>query len=286
MGIGEREMAVQNVGAADQEAKTIDLDQWVLDILADPLTKLPATADEIGLSGGVIDARRFMRNTIGFVQWDDGQSAYEGWEQATVENYKKEREVDAPVYEHLKMSGRILDVGGSIGSIRQFLPKGTEFLSVDPFIGCTDHIPPAKISVYPCLKEHLNFIAACAEFLPLKSQSFDWVHMRSMLDHVHSPDLALMEARRVLKTSGKLVIGLYVDGGKDGRRTFDRQLKEILRPILTSIGFKRFKDHHLFHPTFNNLQKIVADNGFEIDDVYWQPEWRDTVCYITAGMGR
>jgi hypothetical protein len=53
-------------------------------------------------------------------------------------------------------------------------------------------------------------------------------------------------------------------------------------PILTTIGFKQFQDHHLFHLTFKNLQKIVLDNGFAIDDVYWQPGWRDTVCYVTA----
>lgn len=286
-------MTTQPISMADNQHSPqatanegVALDRWVLEILADPLTKLAATPDEIGISAGVIDARRFMKNTIGFVQWDDGQSAYEGWEQTTVEDYKREREIDAPVYDHIKISGRVLDVGGSIGSIRQFLPKGTEFVSVDPFIGCTNHIPPAKQAVYSCLGEHLNFIAACAEFLPFKSQSFDWVHMRSMLDHVHSPDLALMEARRVLTPDGKLVIGLYVDGGKDGRRTIDRQLKEIARPILTTIGFKQFKDHHLFHPTFKNLRKIVIDNGFEIDDVYWQPAWRDTVCYITAALTR
>lgn len=259
-----------------------ELDQWVLDILADPITKLPATPHDIGISEGVIDARRFLKNTIGFVQWDDGQSAYEGWERSTIEDYKKERDVDAPVYNHIKMSGRVLDVGGSIGSIRDFLPKGTQFVSVDPFLGCTVHIPQPKKAVYTCLTERLNFIASCAEFLPFAARSFDWVHMRSMLDHVHSPDLALIEARRVLKPTGKLVIGLYVDGGKSGRRTIDRQLKEIVRPILTTIGFKRYKDHHLFHPTFKNLQKIIIDNDFKIDDVYWQPEWRDTVCYITA----
>jgi SAM-dependent methyltransferase len=266
--------------------ETAGLDRWVVDILADPITKLPATPSAIGFSEGVIDARRFMKNTIGFVQWDDGQSAYEGWEQATVEDYKKERAVDAPVYEHIKMPGRVLDVGGSIGAIRDFLPKGTQYVSLDPFLGCTDHIPPTKIAVYPRLSEHLNFIAGCAEFLPFQAQCFDWVHMRSMLDHVHSPDLALLEARRVLKLGGKLVIGLYVDGGKTGRRTLDRQLKEIVRPVLTRIGFKQFKDHHLFHPTFKNLQTIILDNGFTIDDVYWQPEWRDTVCYITAAVGR
>lgn len=134
----------------------------------------------------------------------------------------------------------------------------------------------------PCLGEHLNFIGACAEFLPFQTHSVDWIHMRSMLDHVHSPDLALMEARRVLRSTGKLVIGLYVDGGKTGRRSIDRRLKEIVRPILTTIGFKQFKDHHLFHPTFKNLQKIVLDNDFTIDDVYRQQQWRDTVCYVMA----
>jgi len=284
-------MTEQHVGVANHQRRTltatsedIGLDQWVLELLADPITKLPTTPHAIGISEGVIDARRFMKNTVGFQHWDGGQSHYENWERATIEDYKKEREVDAPVYDHIKMSGRVLDVGRSIGAIREFLPKGTQFVSVDPFIGCTDHIPPAKKVVYPCLAEHINFVASCAEFLPFIAQSFDWVHMRSMLDHVHSPDLALYEARRVLKRDGKLVIGLYVDGGKSGRRTFDRHLKEIVRPVLTTIGFKQFKDHHLFHPTFKNLQKIVIDNGFKIDDVYLQPEWQDTVCYVTATL--
>ena len=123
------------------------VDRWVLETLADPLTKLSATPNEIGIAGGVIDARRFLKNTIGFVQWDDGQSAYEGWEKATVEDYEKEREADKPVYCHIKMSGRVLDVGGSIGSIRDFLPKETQFVSVDPFLACVDHIPPAKKAV-------------------------------------------------------------------------------------------------------------------------------------------
>ena len=258
------------------------LEQWVLDILADPITKLPATPDDIGVANDTVDARRFMKNTIGFKLWDEGQVTYESWERRTIEDYKKEADGVAPVYDHIQMSGRVLDVGGGAGSVRHFLPPGTQFVSVDPFIGCVDNVPPAKKAVYPCFNEHLNFIAACAEFLPFQATSFDWVHMRSMLDHVHSPDLALLEARRVLKPNGKLVIGLYVDGGKSGRRSLDRQLKEIARPVLTTIGFKKFRDRHVFHPTFANLQRIIGDNGFHVADVYWQPQWKDTVCYVTS----
>ena len=63
------------------------LEQWVLDILADPITKLPASPDDIGVTNGVVDARRLMKNTIGFKLWDEGQVFYESWERKTVEDY-------------------------------------------------------------------------------------------------------------------------------------------------------------------------------------------------------
>jgi ubiquinone/menaquinone biosynthesis C-methylase UbiE len=212
------------------------LESWLTDLLADPISKLPSTPEQIGLTDGIIDARRFLKNTVGFKLWGEGQVFYEGWERQTVEDYQKEIEGVAPVYQHIKMSGRVLDVGGGAGSVRHFLPVNTQFVSVDPFIDCQYSIPEAKKQVYPCLSQPLNFIAACAEFLPFQASGFDWVHMRSMLDHVHSPDLALLEAARVLRPNGRIVIGLYVDGGKSGRRTFDRHLKEIARTILVLFG--------------------------------------------------
>jgi ubiquinone/menaquinone biosynthesis C-methylase UbiE len=258
------------------------LDGWVCKILADPITKLPSTPEEIGLLNGVIDARRYLPNTAGFSVWNEGQRFYESWSERTLEDYRAEIDGVAPVYDHIRMSGRVLDVGGGAGTVRHFLPEGTEFVSVDPFIDYEKGIGPLKRSAYPCLGHHLNFIAACAEFLPFQAGSFGWVHMRSMLDHVQSPDLAVMEARRVLRPDGRLVIGLYVDGGKSGKRTLDRQLKEIARTALVAVGFTRYRDHHTFHPTFANLVKIITDNGFSIEDVYWQPQWKGNVCYVTA----
>ena len=258
------------------------LDGWVNGILADPITKLPSTPGQIGLLNGVIDARRYLPNTAGFSTWNKGQIFYESWSERTLEDYRAEIDGVAPVYNHIRMNGRVLDVGGGAGTVRHFLPESTEFVSVDPFIDYEKGIGPLKRAAYPCLGRHLNFIAACAEFLPFQAGSFSWVHMRSMLDHVQSPDLALIEARRVLKPDGRLVIGLYVDGGKSGKRTLDRQLKEIARTALVAVGFARYRDHHTFHPTFANLVKIITDNGFSIEDVYWQPQWKDNVCYVTA----
>jgi len=98
------------------------------------------------------------------------------------------------------------------------------------------------------LTKDCNFISGTAEFLPVATQSFEWVHMRSMLDHVQIPDLALMEARRALKENGRLLVGMLVEGGKSGRRTFDEILRELAKSFL-SLFMKRFKDHHVWHPT-------------------------------------
>ena len=67
--------------------------------------------------------------------------------------------------------------------------------------------------------------------LPINAQSFD-LHMRSMLDQCtirSRPD----RSEKGLEANWKACNGRHVDGGKHGRRTIDRQLKEVARPILT-----------------------------------------------------
>ena len=43
----------------------IVLDQWCLDILADPITKQKAKIDNFNFIDGVVDARIFLKNTHG-----------------------------------------------------------------------------------------------------------------------------------------------------------------------------------------------------------------------------
>ena len=95
-----------------------------------------------------------------------------------------------------------------------------------------------------------------AEFLPFKEKSFNWVHMRSMLDHVQVPDLALKEAKRVLKDDGSILIGLTVEGGKKGKKSKIRFIKDIIKEALVLVGLEKYKDHHTFHPTLSNLKNL------------------------------
>lgn len=263
----------------------ISLDPWVLAILADPVTKQHAHPAVFSCKQGVLDARVFLKNTHGYSAWAEGQSEYEGWsvqDSSTVEMYRAEIEYDQPIYTHYHLGGRILDCGGGAGTVREFLPEDVEFVSVDPWAQAPFASSAVRKQAYQCLNRQLNFIATTAEFLPFVADSFDWVHMRSMLDHVQVPDLALLEARRVLRTSGKVLIGLYVDGGKTGVIPISRRLKDFVKAGLAAVGIERWKDHHVWHPTYADLIQLITDNGFEVEDTYWQPHWNDTVCYVCA----
>jgi ubiquinone/menaquinone biosynthesis C-methylase UbiE len=166
--------------------------------------------------------------------------------------------------------------------VREFLADDVEFVSTDPWLQAPVANSTTRKAAYTCLNRPLNFIGATAEFQPFTAESFDWVHMRSMLDHVQVVDLALLEAKRVLKPGGRVLIGLHVDGGKSGVISFERRLKDTIKAALEFFGIDRWKDHHIWHPTYQNLLKLITDNGFAIEDTYWQPQWKDMICYVCA----
>lgn len=261
------------------------LDDWATSLLADPVTKLPAAVEDFALVRGVVDARVLLKNTHGYQGWIDGQDHWEGSVSHIAPSPSEiaaEIARDRPIYDRFKAGGSVLDVGGWIGLIREYLPLETNFISIDPFIGAPHHIPTDRRDAYACLSRPLNFLGATAEFLPFRAESFDWVHMRSMLDHVQVPDLALLEARRVLKPGGNLLIGMYVEGGRSGREPFVQQVKHGIKAALEQVGVSRYKDHHTWHPTYANLKKMIVDAGFSIRDEYWQPEYVDQVVFIHA----
>jgi ubiquinone/menaquinone biosynthesis C-methylase UbiE len=266
-----------------------ELKPWVIAILAHPVTKQPCKPESFNNVNGIIDTRVFLKNTHGYSEWAEGQDEYENDANKgniSLAEYQSEIEGTRPVYQYYKLTGRILDCGGGAGTVREYLSDEVEFVSTDPWLQAPFASSPARKAAYTCLNRPLNFIAATAEFQPFVEESFDWVHMRSMLDHVQVTDLALLEAKRILKPGGHVLIGLYVDGGKSGVISFERRIKDSIKAVLGFIGIERWKDHHIWHPTYKNLLKLITDNGFEIEDTYWQPQWKDMVCYVCARKPR
>lgn len=263
----------------------ITLDNWLTNILADPISKTSKEVSHFPRVDNILDARVSLKNTLGYKTWDEGQIFYETLainEANDLQNIFDEIENDRPIYKHFKINGRVLDCGGGAGVVREFLSDNTEYVSVDPWIQAPFSNSENRIKAYKCLQTPLNFIAGNAEFLPFLENSFDWVHMRSMLDHVQVPDLAILEAWRVLKPGGRLLVGLYVEGGKTGVIPLKTELKEKIKDFLALCKISKWKDYHVWHPTIESLSKLISDNRLEIDNIFWQPNFPDTVCYVSA----
>lgn len=282
--------------------KPTKLDNWVKKIIVDPLSKEPLTIDEKNnylfspygrkypIKDDIYDLRLLNNiTTTDQKEWKEGQREYERWStrlasQDQKQNYIKEIEGVREVYEDIPVKGRCLDVGGHQGKLRRFLSPEQEYLICDPFLNGFDDIEirPNLLKAYPFLIEPVNFICCDAEFLPFSSSVFQTVHMRSVIDHFLSPELALNEAYRVLRTDGALIIGLFVHGGKHGKPDIKYLAKELVRATLVAGGMKRFKNYHVWHPSYKELTNLISECGFEIEKVHWQKGCNDTVCYIRA----
>lgn len=280
----------------------IKVDNLVKEILVDPLSKEPLAINKeetflcssygrkYPIKDEIFDLRLLNNDTTKDQKvWKEGQRQYERWSSRLASQDKKqdyfvEIEGVREVYNDIIVEGNCLDVGGHQGRLRQFLSPGQYYIVCDPFFHGFDNldIQPNLLQAYPFLLEPVNFVCCDAEFLPFKSGSFQTVHMRSVIDHFLSPELALNEAYRVLKTDGFLIVGLTVHGGKNGKSDIKNLAKEFVRKMLVAAGMKRFKDYHVWHPTYKELTGLISDCGFEIEKVHWQKGYNDTVCYIRA----
>lgn len=280
----------------------VKLDRWVKEIIVDPLSKEPLTINnennflispygrKYPIKDELFDLRLLNNQTTEDQRkWKEGQDDYERCSASLALEDEKQNHLAGiegvrEVYEAIPVNGSCLDVGGHQGRLRHFLSPGQGYVTCDPFLNVFDDLDvrPNLIKAYPCLLEPVNFVCCDAEFLPFRSLSFQTVHMRSVIDHFLSPELALSEAYRVLKTDGTLMVGTYVRGGKHGNHNIKSLVKEFVRGALITAGMKKFKDHHVWHPTFQELTDLISNCGFKIEKVHWQKGHNDAVCYLSA----
>jgi ubiquinone/menaquinone biosynthesis C-methylase UbiE len=264
------------------------IEKWCSDILVDPLAKDKIFSIErqlktqYGLSfpvceNGVPDLRIRFRQTED--KWLQGQSHYEAYMQSyyaegeiNPEIYSKIIKSDALIYDKININGRCLDVGGQLGTVRIFMEASQEYCSIDPFLTVFDLVQDKHHFIESFnLNRTINFIGGFAEFLPFQSLSFDTVHMRSCIDHFFNPEIALLEAFRVLKFEGKLIIGIHVE-----TKSRKNAIKDTVKSILSIITDK-FHDHHMYHPTYESLCRMVEKCGFSLTNEFWQ---REDVVYL------
>jgi ubiquinone/menaquinone biosynthesis C-methylase UbiE len=217
--------------------------------------------------------------------WQENQQDYEryhaGWLHRTAAEYQLDDQELQEVYSAMEMAGAVLDVGGGPGLVAQQASLDTEcFISVDA-IPCrwADIAPTSAFASHYSKCSNLCRVPAFAEFLPIATGSMDCVHMRSCLDHFANPLLALKEAYRVLTPDGALIVGLSLEGAyKKGPSGTLQRLKIMVKetPWARDL-YERFFDHHMFHPTRNNLRALLYQAGFRVDREVWQPSYHNVI---------
>lgn len=247
----------------------------------------------------------------GSTKWFDVQ---EGYKERHFEDSKRDDfdkyldEIDSvkEIYnKEFNIKGRVLDIGGHQGRLRHFLRTDdvSLYVSVDPLINIFQDFEsqPNLLKAYPCLAERHNFLSCYAENLPFVANTFDWVHMRSVLDHLQDPYLALKEAYRVLKQKGILLIGLTVYGGKSSFRTeghgvilqnlisrgvlkFQREgIKGFATTAIKKILKRRYySDSHNFDWKYEDLIDLLHITKFIIIKEHWQKPPFTMCVYIGA----
>lgn len=282
-------------------ALPVKLDDWAASLLVDPLSKTSLTFSVDGsylesdygrrypVADGICDLRLLNHETTPDQKgWRQSQLHYELCDRAQGERdapgeYVAERAAMGEVYEAIPLVGSCLDVGGGAGRLRAFLPEHEHYLCCDPWMNLFEGLAERRelLRAYPFVLEPMNFICCAAEFLPLRSSCITTVHMRSVLDHFWNPELALNEAYRVLERDGRLIVGLFVRGGRSGNISLVRRAKDSAKSVLEGLGF-RAGDHHVWHPTHQELLTLLQTCGFRIETVHWQSGYKETVCYVLA----
>ena len=146
-------------------------------------------------------------------QWGERQQEMEQWYEdliatpAAAKNcFVNDYAPFAPLL--VTLSGDVLDVGGGIGVVREYLPHGTRYTVIDPSLDWLDTEWASLAERFPSLKTEPRFVRGVGEYLPFPDQAFDAVLAFWSLNHASDPELVFSEVYRVLRPGGRFLIVL------------------------------------------------------------------------------
>ena len=149
-----------------------------------------------------------------------------------------------------ELHGLVLDIGCGISSRPAYFSDDPDctYVGVDPLVGA--------------VVRDFDFVQGIAERLPFADATFDGVISATMLDHVPDPEQVLIDARRVLKTGGRLALWVGVVDGQTLKETVLYPLgipaRRPIRELVRRYGLSGTLSRAARHLVLNRARALVA----------------------------
>jgi ubiquinone/menaquinone biosynthesis C-methylase UbiE len=140
-----------------------------------------------------------------------------------------------------KKNAKLLEIGCGAGRILTSIRERDQHINLSGIDLSHSQIKEAKgLSK----GKNINFYQGNCEKLPFKSNSFDYVIIMDLLEHIDHPERALAEVQRVLKKGGQLYASVPAEGTRGSiywisEKIFRKHFKEI---VVGHIQRYRIKD--------------------------------------------
>ena len=148
------------------------------------------------------------------------------------------------------LSGKVLDVGCGIGDMVRRRP---DTIGVD--------VNPNAVAY--CQRQGLKVHQMQPDRLPFPDGEFDGATLDNVLEHLTRPEALLAEIRRVLRSSGRLVVG--VPGECGFASDPDHKLPYSEAALVRRLQSSGFEPLHLFHEPFRSR---LLDRHFRYYAIY------------------
>ncbi len=174
-----------------------------------------------------------------------------------IQEYVTGKEVDRKIKAELadlKGLGQVLELACGNGNYTRTLAKEAEKILATDI--SEDMISCAKKKLEDL--ENIDFMKADCYETGLDSSTYDTVFMANIIHVVHKPDVAIEEAKRLMKDEGRLVILSFTPDGLSviaKMKLISRYLKAMGKPPKGGTKF-----------TLKTLKAFVLEHGFEVEE--------------------
>ncbi len=183
-----------------------------------------------------------LRNSILSGDYDDRASSSKLLLQRLWHKYK-----DRMAFEYVKKEAFSLDAGCGSGS---FIQNFSNVVGLDTDMNKARYLKRAK-----GLKNHIPL--GSITDMPFKNETFEQVMCSEVIEHVPKVGRVFREFWRVLKPNGRLIITTP---------DYGRPIWPFFEWFYHKAIPDGYADQHISHYDYNELQRLLKDNNFEIID--------------------